>query len=103
MQTHVVQLTKQRLSDFFVKEDGHVAHKNALVAGTVATGAIFAALMLAPDAAEAHHGADDEYMCGNDNNHTDCLKEKEACCSRPHNNEPGKWEYFCEPVDEGCP
>ena len=40
MQTHVVQLTKQRLRDFFVKEDGHVAHKNALVAGTVATGAI---------------------------------------------------------------
>lgn len=38
MQTHVAQLTKQRLSDFFVKEDGHVAHKNALVAGTVATG-----------------------------------------------------------------
>ena len=33
MQTHVVQLTKERLSDFFVKEDGHVAHKNALVAG----------------------------------------------------------------------
>ncbi len=32
MQTHVVELTKQRLSDFFVKEDGHVAHKNALVA-----------------------------------------------------------------------
>lgn len=26
MQTHVGQLTKQRLSDFFVKEDGHVAH-----------------------------------------------------------------------------
>ena len=51
MQTHVVQLTKQRLSDFFVKEDGHVAHKNALVAGTVATGAILASLMLAPEAA----------------------------------------------------
>ncbi len=59
MQTHVVQLTKQRLSDFFVKEDGHVAHKNVLVAGTVATGAIFAALMLAPDTAEAG------YPCGN--------------------------------------
>lgn len=51
MQTHVVQLTKQRLSDFFVKEDGHVAHRNALVAGTVATGAILASLMLTPDAA----------------------------------------------------
>lgn len=38
MQTHVVELTKQRLSDFFVKEVGHVAHKNALVAGTVAMG-----------------------------------------------------------------
>lgn len=42
MQTHIAQLTKQRLSDFFVKEDGHVAHKNALVAGVVATGAILA-------------------------------------------------------------
>ena len=38
MQVHVVKLTKQRLSDFFVKEDGHVTHKNALVAGTVASG-----------------------------------------------------------------
>jgi len=51
MQTHVAQLTKQRLSDFFIKEDGHVAHKNALVAGTVATGAILASLLLTPDAA----------------------------------------------------
>ena len=50
MQTHVVQLTKQRLSDFFVKEEGHVAHKNALVAGTVATGAILASVMLTPEA-----------------------------------------------------
>ena len=40
MKRHIAQLTKQRLSDFFVKEEGHVAHKNALVAGTVATGAI---------------------------------------------------------------
>jgi len=52
MQTHVVERTKQRLSDFFVKEDGHVAHKNALVAGTVATGAIFASLLLTPNTAE---------------------------------------------------
>lgn len=37
MQTNVAKLTKQRLSDFFVKEDGHVAHKNALVAGSVAS------------------------------------------------------------------
>lgn len=51
MQTHVVELAKKRLSDFFVKEEGHVPHKNALVAGTVATGAILASLMLAPDAA----------------------------------------------------
>jgi len=51
MKKHVAQLTKQRLSDFFIKEDGHVAHKNALVAGTVATCAILASLMLTPDAA----------------------------------------------------
>ena len=99
MQTHVVQLTKQRLSDFFVKEDGHVAHKNALVAGTVATGAIFAALMIAPDTTEAHK---DEYICGEEGNFTKCNHDQ-ACCSRPHNDEPGKWEYFCEPADEGCP
>lgn len=46
MQTHVIELTKQRLSDFFIKEDGHVAHKNTLVAGTVATGAILASVFL---------------------------------------------------------
>ena len=82
MQTHVVELTKQRLSDFFVKEDGHVAHKNALVAGTVATGAIFAALMLAPDTAEAG------YPCGNitcqDGQY--CISSQDGC---------GGWHYFC--------
>ena len=51
MQIHVAQLTRQRLSDFFVKEDGHVAHKNALVAGAVVTGAILGSLILAPEAA----------------------------------------------------
>ena len=61
MQTHVVELTKQRLSDFFVKEEGHVAHKNALVAGTVATGAIFASQLLAPIAIEAHWA--DPHIC----------------------------------------
>ena len=103
MQTHVVQLTKQRLSDFFVKEEGHVAHKNALVAGTVATGAIFASMLLAPDITEAHQGADGEYMCGHDGNHTHCDKEDETCCSRPHNNDPNKKDYFCRPIDVGCP
>ena len=72
MQTHVVELTKQRLSDFFVKEEGHVAHKNALVAGTVATGAIFALLLFAPDTAEAHHKFQcGDIMCDND----------EFCCN----------------------
>ena len=60
MQTHVAQLTKQRLSDFFVKEEGHVAHKNALVAGTIATGAIFASQLLAPVTVEAHW---DPFLC----------------------------------------
>ncbi len=103
MQTHVVELTKQRLSDFFVKEEGHVAHKNALVAGTVATGAIFASMLLAPDITEAHQGDDGQHMCGNDNNHTHCDNEDQICCSRNHNNDPNKWEYFCNPIDVGCP
>ena len=61
MQTHVAQLTKQRLSDFFVKEDGHVAHKNALVAGAVVTGAVLGSLILAPEAA-----ACSQVKCGRD-------------------------------------
>ena len=93
MQRNVVQLTKQRLSDFFVKEDGHVAHKNALVAGTVATGAILASVMLTPDTAEA-------WMCGDQGNWVDC-NAKQTCCSGFHNN--GDVFYFCEPIRDGCP
>ena len=88
MQTHVVQLTKQRLSDFFVKEEGHVAHKNALVAGTVATGAIFASMLLAPDTTEAH---DVFYPCGDI---PACHHEK-ICISGKHAN-GGGWWYECK-------
>ena len=61
MQIHVAPLTKQRLSDFFVKEDGHVAHKNGLVAGAVVTGAVLGSLMLAPEAA----ACTTQVQCGN--------------------------------------
>ena len=81
MQTHVVELTKQRLSDFFVKEDGHVAHKNALVAGTVATGAILAATLLTPDTAQA-------YPCGD----IEC-DDKQYCISSQDGC--GNWDYEC--------
>ena len=87
MQTHVVELTKQRLSDFFVKEEGHVAHKNALVAGTVATGAVFAALMLAPNTTEAHW---DPYPCGNI---PEC-DHHDLCVSGKHDN-GGGWWFAC--------
>lgn len=83
MQRHVVQLTKQRLSDFFVKEDGHVAHKNALVAGIVATGAILASVMLTPDTAQA------DYPCGDI-----VCKDDEYCVSHLHQNEEDWW-YEC--------
>ena len=86
MQTHVVELTKQRLSDFFVKEDGHVAHKNALVAGTVATGAIFASMLLAPDTTEAHPKA---YPCGTI---PECDHHK-LCISGQHID--NTWWYQC--------
>ena len=82
MQTHVVELTKQRLSDFFVKEDGHVAHKNAFVAGTVATGAILASMLLTPDTAQA-------YPCGD----IEC-DDDEYCVSHKHAN-GGGWWYEC--------
>lgn len=85
MQTHVAQLTKQRLSDFFVKEDGHVAHKNALVAGTVATGAAFASMLLAPDPALA-----DGFWCGD----AWCDDIDDVCISGQHQFN-GEWWYQC--------
>ncbi len=72
MQTHVAQLTKQRLSDFFVKEDGHIAHKNALVAGAVVTGAVLGSLILAPEAA----ACTTQVTCGTNQN---CFKPP-GCC-----------------------
>ena len=89
MQTHVAQLTKQRLSDFFVKEDGHVAHKNALVAGTVASGAILASLILAPDAAAC------QQTCGN----IQCDSQL-MCCSGT--DAAGDEFYYCRPIWQGC-
>ena len=85
MQTHVTQLTKQRLSDFFVKEDGHVAHKNALVAGTVATGAILASLMLAPDSEGCP-----KQDCPDESRR--CTAPK-SCYSRQVNSH--HWEFWC--------
>ena len=82
MQTHVIELTKQRLSDFFIKEDGHVAHRNALVAGTVATGAILASMFLTPDTAEAGYWCGDVYCSSN-----------EYCISSQDGN--GNWHYAC--------
>lgn len=89
MKAHVAQLTKQRLSDFFVKEDGHVAHKNALVAGTVATGAILASQLLAPNTTEAH---EDPYWCGDDVAGKFCNHD-EICVSKEHAH--GGWFYEC--------
>ena len=86
MQTHVTELTKQRLSDFFVKEDGHVAHKNALVAGTVATGAILASLMLTPDAAACETTT---FPCGD----TTCSVGFSCCSEWDAMDE--NWDFWC--------
>ena len=88
---HIAQLTKQRLSDFFVKEDGHVAHKNAMVAGTVATGAILASLMLTPDAAACNQVA-----CGD----VTCNIKNEVCCSEQVSTH--HWDYWCGNINGGC-
>ncbi|RKU37203.1 hypothetical protein C6496_10680 [Candidatus Poribacteria bacterium] len=85
MKMHVAQLTKQRLSDFFVKEDGHVAHKNALVAGTIATGAILASLMLAPEAAACQNPT---VPCGG----TVCYVGESCCYGIVSDN---TWDYYC--------
>ena len=95
MQTHVVERTKQRLSDFFVKEDGHVAHKNALVAGSVASGAaLLASLMLAPDASAC------TFWCG-DASGEPCITNQQVCCSET--DAAGNVDYFCRSIAEGCP
>ena len=82
MQTHVVERTKQRLSDFFVKEEGHVAHKNALVAGTVASGAILASVMLTPEAVTQLVPCKDGFCMTPDS------------CYSDFNNHKGHWVYW---------
>ena len=95
MQTHVVELTKQRLSDFFVKEDGHVAHKNALVAGSVASGAaLLASLVLTPDASAC------TFWCG-DETGLECSTNQQVCCSET--DAAGDVVYSCRPIAQGCP
>ena len=84
MKTHVAQLTKQCLSDFFVKEEGHVAHKNALVAGTVASAAILATLMLTPDATALM-----AIPCGD----IYCFPPTDVCHSGL--DDCGDWVYWC--------
>ena len=85
MQIHMAQLTKQRISDFFVKEDGHVAHKNAFVAGTVATGAILASLMITPDAE-----ACPRTPCPDESNQ--CSWGDTCCAVQVTSNH---WQYWC--------
>ena len=96
MQTHVAQRTKQRLSDFFVKEDGHVAHKNALVAGTVASGAaLLASLVLAPDASACWS------WCGpSDGAGVLCDNQNHTCCSGT--DAAGNDRYWCVPKGDPC-
>lgn len=91
MQTHIGQLTKQRLSDFFVKEDGHVAHKNALAAGTVATGAILASMLLTPD-------VEADTICGTSDDFVICSTGQNCCSGFTSEGDP---YYFC--VTGSCP
>ena len=96
MQTNTVERTKRRLSDFFVKEDGHVAHKNALVAGSVASGAaLLASLVIAPDASAC------EFWCGDGNTGEWCDTNGDTCCSET--DAAGDTVYFCRPIAQGCP
>lgn len=93
MKRHIAQLTKQRLSDFFVKEEGHVAHKNALVAGTVATGAILASLMLTPDADACNQS------CGDQGGLT-CNVKYQRCCGVQVTSH--HWQYWCTAKNAAC-
>lgn len=92
MKMHVAQLTKQRLSDFFVKEDGHVAHKNALVAGTIATGTILASMMLTPDADACRQS------CGGGG--MTCNVKFQTCCSMEVSS--GHFLYWCTAKNATC-
>lgn len=101
MEGHISQIAKRRISDFFTQEDGHVGRKNALAAGTVISGAMLAAIMLAPDTAEA-------YSCGSPPRNCEPWQQ---CCSNCDWELPGmtKWYWYfcwdgptCPPQNPGC-
>ena len=100
MKRHVSPIAKQRISDFFIQEDGNVGRKNALMAGTVLSSVMLAATLFAPQVATASHCLDGEYWCGGDNH--DCCSVGQYCCSDwVWVGSEKSYYYFCE--DGPCP
>ena len=92
MQRHVSPIAKQRISDFFTQEDGNVGRKNALMAGTILSGAMLAAAMFVPETANAGDCPDGEYWCGSDSGL--CCNGGKVCCSA-WDSWNMEWRYFC--------
>lgn len=108
MQAHITHIAKQRISDFFTKEDGNVGRKNALVAGTILSGAMLASALLTPQTATAGVCEPDEYQCGESDGNYDCCQPGQYCCSDWDVVLCGGgggveiiWSYFC--TDDPCP
>ena len=93
MRTHISPIAKQRISDFFIQEDGNVGRKNALMAGTVLSSVMLAATLFGPEVANAHHCEEWEAACDDK-----CCSHAENCCKK---SEAGQFEYYCTYAE--CP
>ena len=97
MRRHISPIAKQRISDFFIQEDGNVGRKNALIAGTVLSSVMLAATLFGPETANAAASCPDwYYICGTTNDYT-CCSFDEKCCLEWVG---GEVEFFCS---HGCP
>ena len=100
MQRHVSPIAKQRISDFFMQEDGNVGRKNALMAGTILGGVMLAAALFDPGAAHAANNdlcSEWEHVCGQPFDNFLCCSLSEECCRELVGTQ---WNFYC--ADE-CP
>ena len=100
MRRHISPVAKQRISDFFTQEDGNVGRKNALMAGTMISGVMLAAVLFAPEAANANPCSDGGSWCGSVEGL--CCSAGQHCCSDwVWSGDEKDYYYFCE--DGYCP
>ena len=97
MKSHLRQVTKKKVSDFLLREEGMIGNRTGFAtAALVSTTSLAATLLVAADAiAHGNH----PHWCGGGAGGW-CWDEDEKCCS--YVDPGGNWDYWCQVIWEAC-